>query len=77
MARFLIILGSLVLPFAVYALWLALSRRKEELRAEGKLGFWRGLPWTWLIMAGVLCMGVTLITLRLLNIDIDTLLGAP
>ena len=73
MARILIILGSLLLPLLVYLLWLALSRRKEQLRAEGRLAGWRALPWTWLIIAGVAVMAVTLVTLRLLDIDIDRL----
>lgn len=74
MARILIILGSLLLPLVVYLLWLRLSQRKEELRAQGRLEFWRSLPWTWLIIAGLLLMGATLVTLRLLDIDIDELL---
>jgi len=73
MARILIILGSLLLPLVVYLLWLALSRRKEQLRAEGRLAGWQALPWTWLIIAGVAVMAVTLVTLRLLDIDIDSL----
>lgn len=74
MGRVIIILGSLLLPFLVYLLWLRLSRRKEELRAQGRLEAWRALPWTWLIIAGLLLMGATLVTLRLLEIDIDELL---
>ncbi len=74
MGRILIILGSLLLPLAVYLLWLTLARRKAALRAEGRLSWWRALPWTWLIVAGVLVMGTTLVTLRLLDIDIDELL---
>jgi hypothetical protein len=74
MARLLIVVGSLLLPFLVYLLWLALSRRKEQLAAAGRLPAWQALPWTWLIIAGVLLMGATLVTLRLLDIDIDSLM---
>ncbi len=72
MGRLIVIVGSLLLPFLVYLLWLALSRRKAQLSAEGRLPAWQALPWTWLIIAGVLLMGVTLVTLRLLEIDIDS-----
>lgn len=74
MARLLIILGSLLLPLLVYLLWLGLSRRKLELKAAGRLSWWMALPWTWLIVAGIATLGVTLITLRLLEVDIDSLL---
>lgn len=78
MGRILIILGSLLLPLAVYLLWLALARRKQALAAAGQLPWWQALPWTWLIVAGVILMGTTLVTLRLLDLDIDELLfGGP
>ena len=54
MGRLIVIVGSLLLPFLVYLLWLALSRRKAQLSAEGRLPAWQALPWTWLIIAGVL-----------------------
>jgi hypothetical protein len=74
MGRVIIIVGSLLLPLLVYLLWVALSRRKEQLAAEGRLPAWQALPWTWLIIAGVLLMGAALVTLRLLDIDIDSLM---
>lgn len=75
MGRIIIIVGSLLVPFIVYGLWLTLSRRKQRLLAEGRLPAWQALPWTWLIVAGVALMAATLVTLRLLEIDPDTWIG--
>lgn len=75
MGRIIIILGSLLVPFIVYGLWLALTRRKLKLMAEGRLPAWQALPWTWLIVSGVLLMATVLITLRLLDIDPDSWIG--
>jgi len=75
MGRILIIAASLVLPFIVYGLWNTLTRRKLRLQAEGRLPAWQALPWTWLIVAGILTCGVTLVAFNLLGIDPDLGIG--
>lgn len=75
MARILIILVCLLGPLAIYLLWIRLVWRKQELAAAGRLERWRALPWTWLIVAGVLLLAVTLIGMNLLGIDPDGWIG--
>ncbi len=47
----LTILLPLLLPIALYLLWL-LTAGRAEFAAEGAV--WRGLPWTWLVLAGII-----------------------
>ncbi|MFQ5785766.1 MAG: DUF6111 family protein [Alphaproteobacteria bacterium] len=42
----------LLLPFAVYGVWLYFARRQSQ-RAGAAGPAWRDAPWTWLLIAGV------------------------
>ena len=75
MGRILIILFCLLAPLGVYLLYITLARRKQDLAAEGQLEPWRALPWTWLIVAGVLLMSVTLVAFYAFDIDPDSWIG--
>jgi hypothetical protein len=75
MGRIFVLTIAIVLPFAVYLIWLALSRRKEALVAEGRLPGWQALPWTWLIVAGVLLLIASLLAMRIFDIDPDAWIG--
>jgi uncharacterized BrkB/YihY/UPF0761 family membrane protein len=75
MGRILVLVIAMLLPFGVYLLWLSLSRRKEALAAEGRLPAWQALPWTWLIVSGVLLLVATLLAMRIFDIDPDAWIG--
>lgn len=75
MGRILVFIIALVLPFAVYLLYLSLTRRKQELAAEGRLPAWQALPWTWLLVASVLLLVAMLVAMRIYGIDPDDWIG--
>lgn len=50
-----------LLPFMVYWLWLFFARRR------GKGGGWRDAPWVWLVIAGIVLVLGTLVTVGLLT----------
>jgi hypothetical protein len=75
MGRILVLAIALLLPLGVYLLWLKLSRRKQALEAAGRLPAWQALPWTWLIVSGVLLLVATLLALRIFDIDPDAWIG--
>ena len=55
MARFLVqIVLPLLLPFAIYAAWLAVEQRRLERLGRGERPGWGEAPWIWLVSLGVL-----------------------
>ena len=42
----------IVLPFAVYGIWLAFTRYKARTSGHDGMPEWRDTPWTWLMVAG-------------------------
>jgi uncharacterized BrkB/YihY/UPF0761 family membrane protein len=75
MGRILVLAIAVLLPLGVYLLFLALTRRKQALAAEGRLPAWQALPWTWLIVSGVALLVATLIAMRVFDIDPDGWIG--
>ena len=75
MGRVLVLLVALGLPFVAYFAYMKLARRKQALEAAGQLPAWQALPWTWLIVASVLLLVVTLVVLRFTGIDPDAWIG--
>lgn len=75
MGRLLVILVAFVLPPLLYLAYLRLARRKQDLAAAGRLSGWRALPWTWLIIAGVLLMIALLLAMYIFDIDPDDWIG--
>jgi len=60
MRIFLTILVPLFLPTVLYILWLVALKRPEAAGAAD----WRGLPWPWLALAGVVATAALLFVLR-------------
>ena len=54
----LTIILPLLLPTALYMLWAVSIGRAEATGAEGA---WRGLPWTWLLVAGAIFVVIVLV----------------
>jgi len=75
MGRLLVIVVAFVLPVVVYLTYLRLARRKEDLAAQGRLTGWLALPWTWLIVAGVLLMVLMFLAMYAFDIDPDQWIG--
>ncbi len=61
---FLHYIVPLLLPFVVYGVWLALARRRA-----GPAGArdWRDAPWTWLAIAGMGLLIMSLVGLALVS----------
>jgi len=57
----LTVVVPLLLPLAVYAVWLVLSHRRAAEEAEGRRTWLTTTPWTPLLAAGVVLMAVTLV----------------
>ncbi len=58
--KLLMVVLPLLLPFLVYAVYLALARRKARLAGEGRLPRWQEAPWTAMILGGVVLMTASL-----------------
>jgi len=41
----------IILPFAVYGIWLAYARYRARLAGHDSRPEWRDAPWTWLMVA--------------------------
>ena len=54
------IILPLVLPTALYLLWLWLARRLSPATEPGDGPPWHALPWLWLAIAGVVLLGAVL-----------------
>ncbi len=62
--KFLLHAIPFVLPFALYALWVVLSRRRA-VPGEAKAPLWQDAPWIWLIGAGLALVVVSFVSLAL------------
>ena len=61
MRAFLTVIVPLMLPTALYLLWALAMRRVET---AGTADLLRGLPWVWLVPAGVLLVAVVLVVVQ-------------
>lgn len=52
-----------ILPFAVYAFWLAYARYKARTAGHDNSPEWRDAPWTWLMVAGAALVAASLAVL--------------
>ncbi len=77
MGRLLLILLALATPFIVYGLWTWIERKRQSVRSEGRMEGWESLPWAWLIIAGVVLVALSLISMRVFDWDPDALIGGP
>ncbi|QEX21007.1 hypothetical protein FRZ61_09270 [Hypericibacter adhaerens] len=60
MRRFLEILIPLLLPTAIYFVYVAIARRQARAAGASPTVGLRDMPWTWLAGAGVALLAVTL-----------------
>jgi hypothetical protein len=68
--KLLTIVLPLVLPLLVYAVYLALARRKARLAGEGRLPRWQEAPWAAIFVGGTLLMIASLAVWRM-NIGVE------
>jgi len=68
--KLLTIVLPLVLPLLVYAIYLALARRKARLAGEGRLPRWQEAPWAAILIASILLMITSLAVWRM-NLGVD------
>jgi hypothetical protein len=57
--KFLTIVVPLLLPTALYLVYLLAARRRAQ-TAGGKAGWWMEVPWAWLAVAGFVLMLISL-----------------
>ncbi len=77
MARILILLLAILLPFAAYGLWLVLERRRHRALARGERESWAVLPWGWLILSGIGLAILSFLILYAFDLDPDGWIGGP
>ncbi len=77
MARILVILLSILVPFLVYAAWMAFERRRNRALVRGKGQGWATLPWGWLILSGMALIVLSFLAMWLFDIDPDGWIGGP
>ncbi|MEO1192795.1 MAG: hypothetical protein AAFY02_13620 [Pseudomonadota bacterium] len=77
MFRVLLILLALVLPFAVYAGYLALERRRKKAWIEGRESGPDTWPWGWLILSSIALVILIFLAMRIFDFDPDALIGGP
>ena len=75
MGRVLEIMIAILLPLAIYAVYLVLQRRRIRLAGEGKLPVWAEAPWTWIVIFMLLLFVVQLVLGDVLGIDPDDFVG--
>jgi hypothetical protein len=64
MRAILEIVVPLLLPTMLYLLYVAAARRRAA-AAPGQAGWWREVPWTWLVISGALLVLVSLLAASL------------
>jgi Family of unknown function (DUF6111) len=70
MGRFLIqVVVPIVLPSALYALWLVAERRRQEAAGTGQPPRWAEVPWVWLLALGVILAGTIAVAIALFGGD--------
>ena len=57
----------IVLPLVIYGIWLALARRKARQAGATDMPDWRSAPWTWLVIAGICLVSLSLVVLALVG----------
>lgn len=77
MGRILLIALALATPFIVYGLWTWLERKRSSAMAEGRDYGWETWPWAWLIIAGVILVAISFVSMRIFDWDPDGLIGGP
>lgn len=65
--KFLTIVLPLVLPLALYWLYVVMARRRARAAGSGDPLLWHEGPWVWFALAGVILMAASLVTLRLMT----------
>ena len=65
--KFLTIILPLITPIIVYAIYVALARRKARLAGEGRLPRWQEAPWSLIIASGITLMVIALIGHRFMT----------
>jgi hypothetical protein len=70
MGRILLqIVLPILLPTALYALWLVAERRRVEAGGTGKPPLWAEAPWMWLLALGVCFAALLMMALSLFGGD--------
>ena len=54
-----------LVPFALYGIWLAASRRKAQAAGQGAAPLWREAPWIWLAASGLVLVILSFITVAM------------
>jgi hypothetical protein len=67
MIRLLLPVLLIVVPLVSYIVWLKLAKENKALRAQGKLPQWRDAPWTLIVLATLLAVGLLLAALALFD----------
>jgi choline-glycine betaine transporter len=55
----------IILPFAIYGLWLVFARYKALQAGEEGGPEWRDAPWTWLMISSASLVGIGFVVLSL------------
>ena len=56
----LTIVVPLVLPTAIYLLWVRLASRRQSAEARPETSYWQAMPWIWLAGAGAVLLALVL-----------------
>ena len=67
MVRLLLPVLLIVVPIVSYMIWLKMSQRNKELRAQGRLPHWREAPWTLIVLITIACVGLLLVALAIFD----------
>ncbi|MCH7942468.1 MAG: hypothetical protein IIB67_04455, partial [Proteobacteria bacterium] len=57
----------IVLPFAIYGIWLTYARFRARMAGHDGVPEWRDTPWTWLMVAGTVLVALSLASLAFIG----------
>ena len=57
----------IVLPFAIYGIWLTYARFRARMAGHDGVPEWRDAPWTWLIIACTVLVSLSLASLAFIG----------
>ena len=57
----------IVLPFAIYGIWLTYARFRARTAGHDGVPEWRDTPWTWLMVAGTVLVALSLASLAFIG----------